>query len=138
MKRIVKVNVQARFGILRVLDSFDSGSRGQAQQIRDLYKLFRLAPEEEEEIELRYISVTESAARGLPVGAIEWNRSKAEAHIRVKEISISESDLLKNALDSYRGYKPSDEWQDDIVDQINAKVSAEEATPINVKKRSAK
>jgi len=74
----------------------------------------------------------------LPMGAVEWNRAKAEVYLRVKELSISEGELLKNALDMYRGYKPSDEWQDDIVDQINSKQSVEEATPINAKKRAAK
>lgn len=129
MKRIVNVTIIARFGVLRVLEDFQPQSRSQASQVRDIHHLFRFTPEEEEEVGLTQVSPTEKIARGLPQNAVvhEWD-PQFKDHVWTKELSISESELLKNALDSYARYRVNDEWQDDLVEQIGRKQTREDKT----------
>ena len=122
MKITVNVGVEARFGVLRVLDSFDAaGGIEQARQIRDIGDVFELTQEDGDEIDLRYLSETECAAKGLRFGVVEWNVEKAKEKTWSKDLRTAEASLLKSALSTYRGYKRIDNWQYELVTQLDAK-----------------
>jgi hypothetical protein len=120
MKRTLKFGIDACFGMLRVLDTFDPPTLRDRRIASDIYRLIELNEERRKEINFHIMSREEKIEKGFPLDqeGNTWDAVIPEDHWEV-EMSDSEWDVLKLAMKSFKQWKRRDDWERFINTQLD-------------------